>query len=52
MTRLLFAFSGPVLWAIPTHLDKYLVERYFKQSSVAVRLIFAALATEHRTIEV
>jgi uncharacterized membrane protein len=44
MTWLLFAFSGPVLWAISTHLDKYLVERYFKQSSVAVLLIFTAFA--------
>jgi drug/metabolite transporter (DMT)-like permease len=44
MTWLVFAFSGPVLWAISTHLDKYLVERYFKQSSVAVLLIFTALA--------
>jgi len=44
MTWLVFAFSGPVLWAISTHLDKYLVERYFKQSSVAVLLIFTAFA--------
>ena len=31
-----FAFSGPVLWAISVHLDKYLVERFFKESNVAV----------------
>lgn len=43
MSWLLFAFSGPVLWAISTHLDKYLVERYFKHSDVAVLLIFTAL---------
>ena len=42
MTWLLFAFSGPVLWAISTHLDKYLVERYFKQSDVAMLLFFTA----------
>src|SRR4051812_10942435 len=41
---LLFAFSGPVLWALSTHVDKYLVERYFKHSSVAVLLVFTALA--------
>jgi drug/metabolite transporter (DMT)-like permease len=41
---LLFAFSGPVLWALSTHVDKYLVERYFKRSSVAVLLVFTALA--------
>lgn len=40
---LFFAFSGPVLWAISTHLDKYLVEKFFKHSSVAVLLIFTAL---------
>ncbi len=42
MSWLLFAFSGPVLWAISTHLDKYLVEQYFKHSDVAVLLLFAA----------
>jgi uncharacterized membrane protein len=39
-----FAFSGPVLWAISVHFDKYLVERFFKQSNVAVLLIFTAFA--------
>src|SRR5258708_34554690 len=43
MPWLIFAFSGPILWAISTHLDKYLVERYFKESDVAVLLIFTAL---------
>jgi hypothetical protein len=42
MSWLLFAFSGPVLWAISTHFDKYLVERYFKHSDVAVLLLFTA----------
>ena len=42
MSWLVFAFSGPVLWAISTHLDKYLVERYFKHSDVAVLLLFTA----------
>jgi uncharacterized membrane protein len=40
---LFFAFSGPVLWAISVHLDKYLVERFFKESNVAVLLLFTAL---------
>jgi uncharacterized membrane protein len=44
MSWVIFALSGPVLWAVSTHLDKYLVERYFKQSSVAVLLIFTAFA--------
>lgn len=43
MSWLVFAFSGPVLWAISTHLDKYLVERFFKDSDVAVLLVFTAL---------
>src|SRR5215470_6405556 len=44
MSWLYFALAGPVLWAISTHLDKYLVERYFKSSNVAVMLIFTSLA--------
>jgi uncharacterized membrane protein len=43
MNWLVFAFSGPVLWAISTHLDKYLVERYFKSTDVVVLLVFTAL---------
>lgn len=43
MSWLVFAFLGPVLWAISTHLDKYLVERYFKEGSVASLLVFTAL---------
>jgi len=42
MSWLFFAFSGPVLWAISVHLDKYLVERYFKHNDVAVLLVFTA----------
>jgi uncharacterized membrane protein len=42
MSWLLFAFSGPVLWAISVHFDKYLVDRFFKDSNVAVLLLFTA----------
>lgn len=42
MSWVVFAFSGPVLWAISVHLDKYLVERFFKESHVAVLLVFTA----------
>src|SRR5262244_2338821 len=42
MSWLVFALSGPVLWAISTHLDKYLVERYFKDTDVVVLLLFTA----------
>jgi drug/metabolite transporter (DMT)-like permease len=40
---LLLAFSGPVLWAASTHIDKYLVERFFKHSDTAVLMVFTAL---------
>jgi drug/metabolite transporter (DMT)-like permease len=40
---LLFAFSGPILWAASTHVDKYLVEKYFRHASIAVLLVFTAL---------
>ncbi|HEX3012494.1 MAG TPA: DMT family transporter [Syntrophomonadaceae bacterium] len=43
MDWLIYAFSGPVLWALSTHIDKYLVERYFKQGSVAVLMVFTAI---------
>jgi len=40
---LLFALAGPVLWAASTHIDKYLVERYFRDSDTAVLMVFTAL---------
>jgi uncharacterized membrane protein len=40
---ILLAFSGPVLWAVSTHIDKYLVERFFKNSDTAVLMVFTAL---------
>lgn len=40
---LLYAFSGPVLWAASTHIDKYLVDRYFAHSDTAVLMVFTAL---------
>src|SRR5262249_4690408 len=43
MSWLAFALCGPVFWAISTHLDKYLVERYFKTADVAVLMVFTAL---------
>jgi uncharacterized membrane protein len=32
-----------VLWAISVHLDKYLVERFFKEADVAIMVLFTAL---------
>ncbi len=43
MNWLVYAFSGPILWALSTHIDKYLVERYFKEGSVAVLMVFIAI---------
>ena len=43
MSWVFFAFCGPVLWAISVHFDKYLIERFFKRSNVAVLLVFSAL---------
>jgi uncharacterized membrane protein len=43
MSWLVYALCGPVLWAISTHLDKYLVERYFKHADVLVLLLFTSL---------
>ena len=43
MHWLVYAFSGPILWALSTHIDKYLVERYFKVGSVAVLMVFTAI---------
>ena len=40
---LLFAFSGPIFWALSTHIDKYLVDRYFKNSDTAVLMVFTSL---------
>ncbi len=40
---LFYAFSGPVLWAASTHVDKYLVDTYFKHASTAVLMAFTSL---------
>ena len=40
---LLYAFSGPILWAISTHIDKFLVDKYFRDSDTAVLMVFTAL---------
>jgi uncharacterized membrane protein len=41
---LLLAFCGPVSWAVSTHIDKFLVDRYFPESDTAVLMLFTALA--------
>jgi uncharacterized membrane protein len=44
MRWLLFAILGPLSWAISTHIDKYLVDKYFHNSDTAVFIVFTALA--------
>jgi drug/metabolite transporter (DMT)-like permease len=39
---LLYAFSGPLLWAISTHIDKFLVDKYFRHSDTIVLMVFTA----------
>jgi len=39
---IIFAFSGPIFWALSTHIDKYLVEKYFKDEDTAVSMVFTA----------
>ena len=40
---LLYAFAGPLAWAASIHIDKYLLEKYFKHGSVAVSMVFTAI---------
>jgi uncharacterized membrane protein len=40
---LFFALIGPLAWAVSTHIDKYLVDRYFRDSDTAVLMVFTAL---------
>lgn len=40
---LLFAFIGPVAWAISVHIDKYLIGRYFQDADTAVLMLFTAV---------
>src|ERR1700710_3031458 len=39
---LLFAFSGALLWAVSTHIDKFLVDKYFRHSDTDVLRVFKA----------
>ena len=39
---LAYAFSGPLLWAVSTHIDKFLVDKYFHDSDTTVLMVFTA----------
>lgn len=43
MSWIALAFCGPVLWAVSTHIDKYLVEKFFKETGVGTLLIFTSV---------
>src|SRR3984893_17957819 len=43
MLWLLFAILGPLSWAISTHIDKYLVDKYFHDSDTEVLIVFTAV---------
>lgn len=43
MVWILFAFIGPVSWAASTHIDKYLVDKYFQDADTAVLMVFTAI---------
>lgn len=45
MTWFLIALAGPFLYALTNHIDKILLEKYFKQSGVGTLLIFSSLAS-------
>jgi len=43
MNWFLIALAAPALWAITNHIDKYLINRYFKSGGVGSLIIFSAL---------
>jgi len=43
MTWFLIALIGPFLYAVTNHIDKILLEKYFKEGGVGTLLIFSAL---------
>ncbi len=43
MTDFLLSLIAPALWAASNHFDKYIVGRYFKNSSVGAMMVFSAL---------
>lgn len=43
MTWFFIALIGPILYAVTNHIDKVLLEKYFKEGGVGTLLIFSAL---------
>jgi len=43
MNWFFLALIGPILWSIVNHLDKYLLEKYFKHGGTGALMIFSSL---------
>lgn len=43
MNWFLLALTGPILWSISNHIDKFLITKYFKGGGVGSLIIFSAL---------
>jgi len=43
MSWIALALIGPVLWSIGNHIDKFLIEKYFKTKGTGTLLIFSSL---------
>jgi len=43
MTWFLLALVGPFLYALSNHIDKYLLEKYFKEGGVGTLILFSSL---------
>jgi uncharacterized membrane protein len=43
MSWIALALIGPLLWSIGNHIDKFLIEKYFKNKTIGSLLIFSSL---------
>lgn len=43
MTWFLYALFAPAIWSVTTHLDKYLVKRYFYKGGIGALVLFSSL---------
>ncbi|MBP6962452.1 EamA family transporter [Candidatus Saccharibacteria bacterium] len=43
MNNFLLSLIAPALWAVSNHFDKYIVGRYFRDTSVGAMMVFSAL---------
>jgi drug/metabolite transporter (DMT)-like permease len=43
MNWIILALLGPIFWSIGNHIDKFLIEKYFKVNGTGILLIFSSL---------